>query len=70
MRSLTFIILIISKFKFVPLIVVLKSRILTFIFFLVFFFNGVAFFSMEALKFYKMKLGTGNNNNMREHIES
>lgn len=33
MRSLTFIILIISKFKFVPLIVVLKSRILTFIFF-------------------------------------
>lgn len=67
MRSLTFIILIISKFKFVALIVALKSIILTFIFFLVFFFNCVGFFSMEALKFYKMKLGTGNDNNMREY---
>lgn len=53
MRSLTFIILIISKFKFVPLIVVLKSRILTFIFFWSSFLIVLDFFQWKHLNFIK-----------------
>lgn len=65
MRGLTFIIFIISKFKFVALLVTLKSKILTFI------FSGLLImldiFLMEALKFYERKLGSGDNNNGRAY---
>lgn len=68
MGSLIFIIFIISKFKFVALIFTLKSRILTYFFSLIFLFNCVGFFfPVDVFKFYKMKLRSENNNNMRAY---